>query len=134
MGLFDIFGKKDKKRNGITSQNENNTKEIALKKTAKSAPNPQERMQAVAGITDQEFLYEIAVNDNDFGVGKAAVERLTKQEYLTAVGKDNAAHDWRCRKAAITRMTDKTALQHIIDNEKDLTINCAAKDRIKELS
>lgn len=134
MKLLDIFGKKHKKANNIVSQKGESSEEAILKKTAKSALNPQERMQAVAGITDQEFLYDIAVNDNDFGVSKAAVERLTEQEYLNAIGKDNAAHDWRCRKAAIVRMTDKEALQHIIDSEKELTINCAAKDRLNELS
>lgn len=108
--------------------------EAEQKKIAKSAPSPQERMRAVAGITDQKFLFEVAVNDNDFGVSKAAVEQLTNQSYLTAIGRDNAAHDWRCRKAAIARMTDKTALQYILDREKELTINSAAKDRMRELS
>ena len=70
MGIFDIFVRKDKKSKKHFSQNGKNTEEAMLKKTAKSAPNPQERMQAVSEITDQDFLYEIAVSDNDFGVGK----------------------------------------------------------------
>ena len=44
------------------------TDEAAQKKIAKSASSPQERMRAVAGITDQKVLFEVAVNDNDFGV------------------------------------------------------------------
>ena len=107
--------------------------EIELKKIAKSATDPKERMQAIEGISDQKFLFEIATQDNDFGVSKSAVVRITEQSYLTAIGKDNAANDWRCRQAAINRMTDKKALQYIVDNEKELTINYAAKNRLKEL-
>lgn len=110
-----------------------NSKEDAFKKIAKNSTDPKERMQAVAGISDQNFLYEIATQDNDFGVGKAAIQRLTNQSYLTAVGKDNAANDWRCRQAAIELMTDKAALQYIVDNEKELTINYAAKERLKKI-
>ena len=138
MSIFSIFKRKSSSSvegKPIESEiTQKQTSHIALKKTAKTASDPKERMQAVSGITDQDFLYEIAINDNDFGVGKAAVERLTNQQYLTSIGRDNAAHDWRCRKAAIARMTDKTALQHIIDNEKELTINSAAKERMMELS
>ena len=90
--------------------------EAAQKRTAKISTDPKERMQAIEGISDQKFLFEVATHDNDFGVSKAAVERITEQSYLMAIGKDNAAKDWCCRKAAISRMNDKVALQYIVDN------------------
>ncbi|MDL2215748.1 hypothetical protein LJB77_01610 [Ruminococcaceae bacterium OttesenSCG-928-N02] len=110
-----------------------NSPEESQKRIAKTSQSPSERMEAIRGITDQQFLFDIAKNDNDFGVCKTAVEQLTNQEFLTAVGRDNAAHDWRARTAAISRMNDRAALQHIVDNEEEITVNYAAQERLKEL-
>lgn len=113
--------------------NKVNSNEKQLKIIVKTSADPKERMDAVCGITDQKFLFETAKNDNDFGVCKAAVEQLTNQKYLTVVGQDNAANDWRARKAAIGRMNDKVALRYIFDNENEITIKYAARDRLAEL-
>ena len=111
----------------------NKNGEANFKKIAKTSSDPKERMQAVEQISDHDFLFDIATHDNDFGVSKAATIKITNQSYLTKIGRDNAASDWRVRKAAIGLMTDKVALQYIIDNERELTINYAAQERMKSL-
>lgn len=125
MALFD-FLKKTEKANSKAAQPE--------PQQSQSLRQPDDgweaRKKIVEETTDQSALFKIACADSDSRVCRAAVGKLTDQQYLAAIARDNAAKDWRCQVEAIERLEDTETLRHIVDTEKELTVKNAANTRL----
>jgi hypothetical protein len=82
-------------------------------------------------MTDQGALAdiaEIAKNEKNFGLRKAAVERMTDQSVLADIAKNDKNFDVRW--AAVDRVTDQSLLSDIAKNGKFWEVCQAAMERV----
>jgi len=75
--------------------------------------NPEVRRASVEKIEDQQILYGLGVNDPDYSVRRAAIERLSDPHRLKAVvcgyGRDEDLHE-----LAWNKLTDQSVLAEIV--------------------
>ena len=76
--------------------------------------------RTVRQLTDQKELKNVALNAEDVRVRKLAIERLSDQNKLADIAKENKGY-WidgnsNVRKAAIEKLTDLTILNHIANS------------------
>jgi hypothetical protein len=91
------------------------------------------RRKAVMKLTDQSVLADIAKNDDDWHVRKAAYERLgNDQSALAEVAKND--EDLRGCYAIVEELTDPSVLADIAKNAKDSWIREAAVNKLTDQS
>jgi hypothetical protein len=96
---------------------------------AKNDEDSDIRKAAVERVTDQSVLADVAKNDEDSDVRKDAVERVTDQSLLADVAQNGKYSD--VRKAAV-ELTDQSLLADIAQNGKDSYVRKAAVERLTD--
>jgi hypothetical protein len=79
-------------------------------------------------LTDQAVLADIAKNDSEPRVRKAAVERLTDQAALADIAKTHSEPE--VRKAALERLTGEAALADIAQTHSEPEVRKAAHEKL----
>lgn len=93
-------------------------------------PDPEVRLAAVAELTDEAALAEIACADDSTRVRLAAVARITTDRHLADVARDGEAMD--ARLAAVERIGSQELLADIIKTRKNFELMGACFARITD--
>ena len=94
--------------------------------------DPAVRLAAVAQVTDQSVLADIAKNAEDYLVREAAAERVTDQSVLADIAK-NAENTKKMRSRAVERVTEQVLLADIAKkNDKDWQMRLAVVERVTD--
>jgi hypothetical protein len=101
-----------------------------LFKPPHKSSNPERRLKAVAKLTDQSVLAELAKTDPSPRVRKAAVERIDDQDMLMAVALDGDEID--ARLAAVERIGSQEKLAEIIKVRRNYRLMAACFSQITD--
>ena len=93
-------------------------------------PDPEIRLAAVAKLTDESALVEIAAADDSARVRLAAVAKITSDVRLAEVARDAMAMD--ARLAAVERISSQELLADIIKTRKNFELMGACFARITD--
>ncbi len=93
-------------------------------------PDPEIRLAAVAKLTDESALVEIAAVDDSARVRLAAVAKIASDERLAEVARDAMAMD--ARLAAVERISSQELLADIIKTRKNFELMGACFARITD--
>ena len=88
---------------------------IELKRIAKSDPDYRQRIRAIRYISDDDFLNDIAYNDSNRNVQKAATTKITAMQYIEGIAKNHT--DCHVRAEAIGKIDDIETLENIAQDE-----------------
>jgi len=102
------------------------TDQCLLGEIARSDWNFHVRAAAAGRITDQTRLADLAKNSRDYEVRVTATERLTDQSVLADLAKHDESSE--VRKAAAARVRDQSVLADISKNGEDYNVGEAAGD------
>jgi len=87
---------------------------------------------AVQKINDQQILADIAKNSTGYSRKEIAVNKITDNELLTDIAKN--ADDSYVRVASIGKITDQVFLTDLAKNDADSTVRQAATERLSDQS
>lgn len=76
------------------------------------------RKKAVAKITDERILKELATTDPEFQVRQACITKIADQEFLKQQAL--SARDWRMRKLCVHQLSDKQCLLAIAKSNPEM--------------
>ena len=93
-------------------------------------PDPEIRLAAVAKLTDESALAEIAAADHSARVRLAAVAKIASDVHLAEVARDGQAMD--ARLAAVERISSQELLANIIKTRKNFELMGACFARITD--
>lgn len=90
---------------------------VLIKMVRDPASSRRDKEKAIAQLTDQDVLLEIAKNDKEFSLMRKAIVRITNQSYLKQIyqSKENAL----VRSDTILQITDKKFLESVAKNAKE---------------
>ena len=112
--------------------NEMIIKEITDQETlfsiAKNSDDYLHRYAAIERLTDQELLADIVKSDGNSAIRAAAVEQMTRQDFLAYIAKND--EDEYVRQTAVERLDDQALLSEIAKHDKDSTVRLEAVKRL----
>jgi hypothetical protein len=94
------------------------------------ASDPEKRIKAISGISDQKLLSEIAISDSSPRVRVAAVGKIDDQQALMKIALEGKQIDSRI--AAVERITSQEDLAQIIKTRKNARLMGACFSRITD--
>ena len=106
------------------------TDQTALADVAKAAKYDEVRRAAVRRLTDQTLLADIANTDRDREIRRAAAGRLTDQTALARVAKNDA--NAYVRKVAVENLTGQGLLAEIAKTDESSTVRGAAAGKLTD--
>ena len=115
---------------GITTIISSLCDEDTLVDIAMNNSNWQVRRAATERIKDENVLAEIARNDTDYDVRIAAAKKIDDKDVLADIAMNNS--DWQVRKAAVRRISDEDTLAEIARNDRVNYIRKAAVQKIND--